>query len=167
MMPAGTRADFGSAIRRARGDVIEETRPDPTDPGTVLRGARVRDTMREMWQRGRIGDAQFLAVQAFRDDAALVQGGGVGVSRLHAGRGGGAAAGWLPGDALLAAAMRVRLAWNALGRDAGELVRLVVLNGLTIAEAGKRRRRAKAATAEGLRDALDVLAVCYDTARRC
>lgn len=160
---------MSGASHRRRGDVVEEWRPDPADPRATVRGVRVRDTLREMWTRGGLSDAQWTAAERYRDDVATASGGGLGMLRLTVG-GGGSGAGWLPGDAQVAARGRLRRAHEALGPRLGAVAEALVIGGLTLADGARRLRCAKAAAGDRLRETLDVLADHYcgraATARR-
>ena len=84
----GPARDFGPSIRLASGKgapdgaaadprrtVVKEFRPDPDAPdGRLVRGGRVRDPLRRMFEAGQISKAQWDAVEAFRDDMDLAHG---------------------------------------------------------------------------------------------
>lgn len=156
-----TGGDHGPAIRHARGDMEIEWRADPARPGRQVQGARLRDSLREMHRRGRIGDAHWWAVERFRDDLAMMQGQGLGTVRLLPKSGSGRSD-WLPGDALLAAQGRVRRLYGRLGPDRTGAVDLVVVGGATLAQLGRHLRCAKSKAGAILHDALDTMADCYN-----
>lgn len=54
--------------------VAKEDRPDPDRVGRLVRGARVRDPLRKMWDEHFITKRQWDAAEAFRDDVALASG---------------------------------------------------------------------------------------------
>lgn len=64
--PSGPPVDLGTAIRRERGDVVVEFRPDPDNPqrGTV-KGAKVRVWYHVAWIEGRLSDEQHEAADRY------------------------------------------------------------------------------------------------------
>src|SRR5262249_42414536 len=102
--------DLGPALRLARGEVEREFRPDPdyvTRP-VLVRGARVRDGLRNMLAKGEITGEAWKAAERFRDDVALAYDGRSGGPNLSGVRASFTAARSLPAESQLDAMARVR-----------------------------------------------------------
>lgn len=107
--------DLGPDVRRHRGDVVVEFRPDPDNParGTV-QGATVAVWYHTQWAQGRLTDAQHEAADRYslwsEEADALAEG------KPFAMRGGGGSYSG-PGDRLLLLRARLREADEALAAD--------------------------------------------------
>ena len=128
--------DFGPAIRLAgkgkggdgddapdpRRTVVREFRPDPDAPGAPLvRGGRVRDPLRRMFECGQISKGQWDGVEAFRDDVDLSRGARTGAADSAGVRVGPSNRNW-PSDVMLDAWRRVARAMLRFTPVEGRLV---------------------------------------------
>ena len=122
--PMAPHADLGPSIRRERGEVVTEFRPDPDNPqhGTV-KGAKVRVWYHVAWIEGLLTDEQHEAADRYLVRLEQAQGAKEGSPAKVAGIGGQGFAG--PTDRQVMALADLRDADEALGADV-RLVRQVV-----------------------------------------
>jgi len=122
--------DHGPMIRRARGEVVVEDRPDPDRPGGVaVRGASLYDPIKRLVASGTLDMAHLLAAERFRNDHGLAEG------AREAAVGGTPS--WSRGYAArqIQAVTDRRLALQAVGIRLGAIFVATVLEQLTIREA--------------------------------
>ncbi len=156
---AGPAADLGPAIRLARGDVVEEFRPDPAKPqGAPVKGARASQGGHDyLRRRGSLDAAQHAAAARYADawqgmersGSTLGAAGSVRLPPHQQGH---------PTQAMVACAADVRLAVECLGPGARLLVHQVSVQGWTLGTIGGAAGEGDQVTLGRLRGALDRLA---------
>ena len=131
--PSGPPVDLGTAIRRERGDVVVEFRPDPDNPqrGTV-KGAKVRVWYHVAWIEGRLSDEQHEAADRYLVRLEQADGAKEGSPAKITGIGASGYGG--PTDRQVMALADLREADEVLGQDA-RLIRQVVGFNLTPGDA--------------------------------
>lgn len=155
------RVDLGPAIRRERGEVVTEFRPDPDNPQTAtVKGARAAQGGHDYLRaRGSLDDAQHAAACRYSDAmhghvrsgchlAAAMQGAGRTPPHQQG----------HPSPDMVAAAALIRQADAILGPGQTALVRMVVIQGLTLGTVGGAAGEGDQVTLGRLRAALDRLA---------
>lgn len=165
--PSGPPVDLGTAIRRERGDVVVEFRPDPDNPqrGTV-KGARASQGGHDyLWRRGSIDDTQHEAAVRYSDayhgqvksgcQLAAAMDGGIRLPPHQQGH---------PSEGMVDNASTIRQADFILGRDASALVQMVVIEGMPLFTIGEAAGEHDRIALGRLRGALDRLAELWDLA---
>ena len=121
--PAEPVADLGPDIRRRRGEVVEQFRPDPDNPNRDVKGARVRVAYHVLWIEGAISDEQHEAADRYLVRLEQAQGAVEGSPTLAVPARGHGGSG--PTERQVMALADLRAADAVLGADAA-MVRAVV-----------------------------------------
>jgi hypothetical protein len=143
--------DIGPLVRRQRGDVAVEDRPDPDEPNRTVRGAKARCHYDALHSRGGLSDAEREAADRYAVTSEMEAGArdrsGVAV-RVPP---------WQQGHPLLTqvqAAAQLRGVHAAVGSDGAALLRMYVRDNSPAGEIARRRHESEPAVIGRIKAAL-------------
>jgi hypothetical protein len=156
--------DFGPGLRIERGDIVREFRPDPiiTDREVLIRGGRVYDCIRFMYDKGLITYDEWWVAERFRDDLSAAAGASR-ASDVRFLRQAGISQHW-PSEPQLNALWRCQMVWRAIPDELKPITAYVIVGGSSLRAWARLERVRDATASDRLHEALAVLIRCYGKA---